>query len=46
MNTCVEIDMKGAIPEFAMKTALKDQGYQIHRIRSVLPKWKAKFPGD
>lgn len=29
MCTCVEIDLKGAIPEFAMKGALKDQGYQI-----------------
>jgi hypothetical protein len=46
MYTCVEIDLKGGIPEFAMRQALKDQGYQIDKIRKVLPKWKKLFPGD
>lgn len=27
MYTCVEIDLKGGIPEFAMRQVLKDQGY-------------------
>ena len=46
MHSCVEIDLKGSIPEFGMKGALKDQGYQIDRIRGVITKWKALFPGD
>jgi len=29
-----------------MRMVLKDQGYQIVKLRSVLPKWKKLFPGD
>jgi hypothetical protein len=36
-----ELNLKGVIPEFAMRQAAKDQGYSITRLRKVLPKWKA-----
>ena len=45
MHMTTEVDLKGAIPEFAMRTVMKDQGYQIVKIRSVMPKWKAIHPG-
>ena len=41
-----ELDLKGSIPDFVLRTAFKDQGYVIDRIRKVLPKWKELFPGD
>lgn len=40
-----EVDLKG-IPEFALRQAMKDQGYQIDKLRKVLPKWKKQFPND
>jgi hypothetical protein len=46
MSSCVEIDLKGGIPDFILKTALKDQGYQVKLLRNVIPKWKKMFPGD
>jgi hypothetical protein len=42
----VEVDLKAGIPDFAMRQALKDQGYQIYKLRAVIPKWKKLFPGD
>mmetsp|Transcript_10021 Transcript_10021/g.16838 ORF Transcript_10021/g.16838 Transcript_10021/m.16838 type:complete len:212 (-) Transcript_10021:38-673(-) len=41
-----ELDLKGSIPDFALRQAFKDQGYQIEKLRKVLPKWKKLFPGD
>jgi hypothetical protein len=41
-----EIDLKGHVPEWAMRTAMKDQGYQIDKLRKVIPKWKEQFPGE
>lgn len=41
-----EVDQKGQIPEFAMRQVIKDQGYQIDRMRKCLPKWKQKFPNQ
>ena len=43
---CNEVDIKGVVPDFAMRQVLKDQGYQIERLRRVVPKWKKLFPGD
>ena len=45
--TCInELDFKGSIPEFALRQAFKDQGMQIAKLRSVLPRWKKMFPGE
>jgi hypothetical protein len=41
-----ELDIKGRVPEWAIRTAFKDQGYMIDRIRKCLPKWKKMHPGD
>ena len=41
-----EVDPKAALPDFAMRQVMKDQGYQIERLRRVVPKWKKLFPGD
>lgn len=41
-----EIDQKGHIPDFAVRQVMKDQGYQIDRLRKLLPKWKKRFPND
>ncbi len=46
MTTVNELDLKGSIPEFVLRTTFKDQGYIIERLRRVLPKWKAKYPDD
>lgn len=46
VKICVEIDLKGGIPDFAMRQVLKDQGYQIEKLRKTVPMMKAKFPGD
>ena len=40
-----EVDLKSSIPDFALRQVLKDQGYQIDRIRKVIVKWKEEFPG-
>jgi hypothetical protein len=36
-----EIDLKGSIPGFVVKTANQDQGYQISKLRDALTKLKA-----
>jgi hypothetical protein len=41
-----EIDIKGFVPEWAMRTVMKDQGYQIDNLRKIIPKWKEIFPGE
>jgi hypothetical protein len=41
-----EVDQKGHIPEWAMRTVMKDQGYQIDKLRKVVPKWKEQHPND
>lgn len=46
MKLCVEIDLKAGMPDFAMRQVLKDQGYQIDKLRKVVPQLKHKFPGD
>ena len=46
VSMMVEVDLKAGIPDFAMRQALKDQGYQIYKLRAVIPKWKKLFPGD
>ena len=43
---CNEVDLKAGIPDFAMRQVFKDQGYQIERLRRVVPKWKKLYPGD
>jgi len=35
----VELDLKGGIPGFVMKSANKDQGYQIVKMRSAVEKF-------
>ena len=35
-----EVDLKTAIPDWILRTILKDQGYQIDRLRKMIPKWK------
>ena len=46
MTIVNELDLKGAIPDWVLRAAFKDQGYIIDRLRKTLPKWKAMFPGD
>lgn len=46
MTIINELDMKGSIPEFAMKIAAKEKGMEIDRLRKVFPEWKKVFPGD
>jgi len=46
MTIVNEIDLKGAIPDWVLRAAFKDQGYVIDRMRKTMPKWKALFPGD
>ena len=41
-----ELDLKAPIPDFAMRQVFKDQGYQIEKLRKVIPKWKKLFPND
>lgn len=41
-----EADVKAPVPAYLMRSAFKDQGMQIERIRKVLPKWKEMFPND
>lgn len=40
----VELDLKGSIPEFALKKALKDQGIQIVKLRQTVKKFNEMFP--
>jgi hypothetical protein len=35
----IEIDLKGNIPGFVTKQAMKDQGYQIVKMRQVVEKF-------
>jgi len=39
-----EVDLKGSIPGFVIKTANKDQGYQIVKLRSVVEKYIKDHP--
>lgn len=41
-----ELDLKTSLPGYLIRSAYKDQGLQIERLRSVLPKWKKLFPND
>ena len=41
-----EVDLKTSIPDFVLRQVFKDQGYQIDRLRKMLPIWKKKFPGE
>jgi hydrogenase maturation factor len=41
-----EVDLKGHVPEWAMRTVMKDQGYQIDKLRKIIPRWKEQFPGE
>jgi hypothetical protein len=38
-NFLIEIDLKGNIPGFVTKQAMKDQGYQIVKMRQVVEKF-------
>ena len=40
----IEINFGGNIPDLAVKTAFRDQGYQIDKLRKTLPKFKERFP--
>lgn len=39
MTVLNEIDLRGNVPQWVLKTAFKDQGYIINRIRKVMPEW-------
>jgi hypothetical protein len=41
-----ELDLKTSLPAYILRSAFRDQGMQIERLRQVLPKWKEKFPND
>jgi len=41
-----EVNLKGGIPDFALKQGTKDSGFQISRIRKTIAKWKKDFPDD
>ena len=41
-----EADLKTSLPAYILRSAFRDQGMQIERIRSVLPKWKEQFPNE
>jgi hypothetical protein len=46
MTIISEADLKVGVPDFIVRQALKDQGYQIERLRKVLALWKEKYPGE
>ena len=41
-----EVDLKTSLPGYILRSAFRDQGMQIERLRKVLPKWKELYPGE
>ena len=39
LRYAVELDLKGSIPGFVVKTAVKDQGYQIPKMKKAIVKY-------
>ena len=39
----IELDFGGYMPEIAVKTAFRDQGYQINLLKKTMPKFMDKF---
>lgn len=46
MTIVNEVDLRGNVPAFALRTAFKDQGFIISRLRKTLPRWKEMFPAS
>ena len=39
----MELDFAGYIPDFAIRTAFRESGYTIAKVRKTMPKFLAKF---
>jgi len=46
MTIINELDLKGSLPEYAVKIAGKEKGMEVDRVRNVYPIWKKLFPDD
>ena len=46
MTIINELNLKGSLPEYAVKIAGKEKGMEVDRLRTVYSIWKKQFPDE